>query len=115
MSLLGVKRTWADAMQMSAYDPKRTSSRAHDHPFKRVIRADTIGRSSEAALRRRDFICLVSGTAAWALVAHAQQSEGMRRIGVLMSVAADDPEGKNRFAAFDQGLQQLRWVDGRNV
>src|SRR5262245_6520115 len=39
----------------------------------------------------------------------------MRRIGVLMSVAVDDPEGKNRFAAFEQGLQQLGWVDGRNV
>jgi putative ABC transport system substrate-binding protein len=39
----------------------------------------------------------------------------MRRIGVLMSVAADDPEGKARFAAFQQGLQQLGWTDGRNV
>jgi putative tryptophan/tyrosine transport system substrate-binding protein len=66
-------------------------------------------------LRRRDFISFVSGTAAWPLVAHAQQSESMRRIGVLMSVAANDPEGKARFAAFEQGLQQLGWVDGRNV
>jgi putative ABC transport system substrate-binding protein len=39
----------------------------------------------------------------------------MRRIGVLMSVAADDPEGKARFKAFQQGLQQLGWIDGRNV
>jgi len=66
-------------------------------------------------LRRRDFICLLGGTAAWPLVVHAQQTESMRRIGVLMSVAADDPEGKARFAAFEQGLQQLGWIDGRNV
>ena len=48
-------------------------------------------------------------------VARAQQGEQMRRIGVLMSVAADDPEGKARFTAFQQGLQQLGWIDGRNV
>src|SRR5262249_36786315 len=69
----------------------------------------------EGAVRRRDFICLLSGAATWPLVAYAQQSEGVRRIGVLMSVAADDPEGKARFAAFEQGLQQLGWIDGRNV
>jgi ABC-type uncharacterized transport system substrate-binding protein len=66
-------------------------------------------------MRRRHFIILFGGAAAWPLIAHAQQSEGVRRIGVLMSVAADDPEGKARFAAFLQGLQQLGWVDGRNV
>jgi putative tryptophan/tyrosine transport system substrate-binding protein len=66
-------------------------------------------------LRRREFISLLSATVAWPLVAHAQQGEGMRRIGVLMSVAANDPEGKARFAAFEQGLEQLGWVDGRNV
>ena len=66
-------------------------------------------------MRKRDFICLLGGTAAWPLVARAQQSEGIRRIGVLMSVAANDPEGKARFAAFEQGLQQLGWVDGRNL
>jgi putative tryptophan/tyrosine transport system substrate-binding protein len=66
-------------------------------------------------LRRREFIKLLSGAAAWPLTARAQQSENVRRIGVLMSVAANDPEGKARFAAFEQGLQQLGWVDGRNV
>src|SRR5262249_18357207 len=43
------------------------------------------------------------------------QNEGLRRIGVLMSVAADDEEGKACFGAFQQGLQQLGWVEGRNV
>jgi len=53
--------------------------------------------------------------AAWPLAARAQQSERVRRIGVLMSFAAHDPEGKAQIAAFVQGLQQLGWTDGRNV
>jgi putative ABC transport system substrate-binding protein len=67
-------------------------------------------------LRRRDFITLLSGTAAvWPLVARAQQPERMRRIGVLMTQAADDPEGQARNAAFLQGLRPLGWTIGRNV
>jgi putative ABC transport system substrate-binding protein len=70
----------------------------------------------EGHMRRREFITLLGGAAAaWPLAAHAQQAERMRRIGVLMNTAADDPEGKARFAAFLQGLQQLGWTDGRNV
>ena len=52
---------------------------------------------------------------AWPLAARAQQAERMRRIGVLMPLAADDPEGQARIAAFLQGLQQLGWTVGRNV
>ena len=67
-------------------------------------------------MRRREFITLLGGAAAaWPLAARAQQPERMRRIGVLMSLAADDPEGQARLAAFLQGLQQLGWTDGRNV
>src|SRR3974390_2473216 len=66
-------------------------------------------------MRRRDFITLVGGTAAWPLAARAQQAERMRRIGVLMSRAADDPQGQARLAAFQQALQQFGWSDGRNV
>jgi ABC-type uncharacterized transport system substrate-binding protein len=67
-------------------------------------------------VNRREIIALLGGTAAaWPLEARAQQSEQMRRIGVLMSTAADDPEGKARFTAFKQGLQQLGWDDGRNA
>ena len=51
----------------------------------------------------------------WPLVARAQQSERMRRIGVLMNTAADDPESQARNAAFLQGLQELGWTVGRNV
>ena len=67
-------------------------------------------------LRRRKFITLLGTAAAsWPLAARAQQGERVRRIGVLMTTAADDPEGQARIAAFLQGLQQLGWADGRNV
>jgi putative tryptophan/tyrosine transport system substrate-binding protein len=66
-------------------------------------------------MRRRDLITLLSGAATWPLAARAQPRERMRRIGVLMSLAADDPEGQARLTAFVQGLQELGWTDGRNV
>ena len=67
-------------------------------------------------LKRRDLITLLgSAAAAWPLAARAQQPERMRRIGVLMNRAADDPQAQVRLAAFQQALQQLGWSDGRNV
>src|SRR5262245_6667192 len=67
-------------------------------------------------MRRREFITLVGSAAAtWPLAAPAQQGERMRRVGVLMSRAADDPEGQARIDAFRQGLQELGWIEGRNV
>ena len=66
-------------------------------------------------MRRREFITFLGSTAVWPLAARAQQPERIRRIGVLTSVAADDPDGRVRIAAFMQGLQQLGWTVGRNV
>src|SRR5262245_63188841 len=67
-------------------------------------------------MRRRDFITLLGGTAAgWPLAARAQQGERVRRIGVLMYLAADDTEGQARLAAFVQALKQLGWSEGRNL
>jgi putative ABC transport system substrate-binding protein len=67
-------------------------------------------------MRRRDFITLLSGAAAWPPAARAQQAgERMRRIGVLHTPAANDPDGQARNAAFLLGLQQFGWTDGRNV
>jgi putative tryptophan/tyrosine transport system substrate-binding protein len=66
-------------------------------------------------VRRRDFITLLSGAAGWPLAARAQQPDRMWRIGVLSSLAADDPETQARHAAFLQGLQEWGWTTGRNV
>src|SRR5215469_8350561 len=67
-------------------------------------------------MKRREFITLLGGAAAaWPLAARAQRREPMRRIGVLMNLAADDPESSAHLAAFLDGLQQLGWTDGRNV
>jgi putative tryptophan/tyrosine transport system substrate-binding protein len=69
-------------------------------------------------MRRREFIKVVAGSAAaatWPLAVRAQQSELVRRIGVLSSVAAEDQENIARLKAFQQRLQQLGWTDGHNV
>lgn len=61
-------------------------------------------------MRWREFITFLGGAAVWPLTAHAQQSEGMRRIGVLMLQNEDDPSAKPRVAAFVQELEKLNWV-----
>ena len=67
-------------------------------------------------MRRRDFIKVVPGSAmTWPLAARAQQSERMRRIGVLMGYPENDMEGPAFFAAFREGLQKLGWMEGRNI
>ena len=66
-------------------------------------------------MRRREFITLIGGAAAWPLTVHAQQPPRMRRIGVLTPFAADDAEGQARLTAFAQGLQQLGWTVGQTV
>jgi putative tryptophan/tyrosine transport system substrate-binding protein len=66
-------------------------------------------------MKRREFITLLGGAAAWPLAARAQQTERMRRIGVLMPVAAGDPAAQARLVAFVQGLQEQGWTVGRNV
>ena len=66
-------------------------------------------------MKRRQFITLLGGAAAWPGVVCAQQAERMRRIGVLAALSADDAQGQARLVAFVQGLQQLGWTNGRNV
>ena len=66
-------------------------------------------------MRRRQFITLLGGAAVWPFAAHAQPSDRMRRIAVLMNNAEDDPEGQARAAAFREGLQALGWTEGKNL
>jgi putative tryptophan/tyrosine transport system substrate-binding protein len=66
-------------------------------------------------MRRRQFITLIGGATTWSFAARAQQSTGMRRIGVLMNFGSDAPEGQARMAAFVLALQKLGWNEGDNV
>jgi putative ABC transport system substrate-binding protein len=66
-------------------------------------------------MRRREFITLLGGAAAWPLAARAEQAEQVRRIGVLSFSSMQDLATQARFAALQQGLQQLGWTDGHNL
>src|SRR6266542_3483770 len=64
---------------------------------------------------RREFIALLGGAAVWPLAAHGQQKEHVRRIGFLLGLAENDPEGLARITAFHQGLEALGWTETRNI
>ena len=66
-------------------------------------------------MRRREFIELLGGAAAWPVAARAQQPDRVRRIGVLMGYADNDSEAQTWVAAFREGLQRLGWAEGRNI
>ena len=66
-------------------------------------------------MRRRQFITFLSGAAAWPVAARAQRQDRTRRVGVLMALAQTDPEAQVRAQAFEAGLRDLGWVDGRNL
>ena len=68
-----------------------------------------------AAMKRREFITLLGGAAAWPLTARAQQPERMRRVGVLMAYRPSDPEMQARVQALQQELQRLGWTKGVNI
>jgi putative ABC transport system substrate-binding protein len=66
-------------------------------------------------VKRRDFITLVGGAAAWPLAARAQQGGEVRRLGVLSNIGESDPEAQSMAAALHRGLRELGWVNGRNL
>jgi ABC-type uncharacterized transport system substrate-binding protein len=70
-----------------------------------------------SGMRRREFVILLGGgaAAAWPLAARAQQSNRLRVVGVLLAMAPDDPEAQLRIKAFEAGLQELGWTEGRNL
>src|SRR5262245_61620454 len=66
-------------------------------------------------MRRREFITLLGGAAAWPLAARSKQAERMRRIGVLMGYPEGDVQAQANVTALLQGLQSLGWLEGRNI
>ena len=66
-------------------------------------------------MRRREFIAGLGSAAAWPVMAHAQQSDRVRRVGVLMGADENDPEAKARFSDFMKELAELGWTEGRNL
>jgi hypothetical protein len=66
-------------------------------------------------MRRREFIRLLGGAAAWPLAARAQQTDRVRRVGVLMGLAENDPDAKERLTAFRERLDRLGWSDGQRA
>src|SRR5215471_1205989 len=66
-------------------------------------------------MRRRQFVTLIGGAAAWPVAAGAQQREPLRRVAILVPVAKDTPGAQERYTAFLEAFEQLGWTDGRNV
>ena len=66
-------------------------------------------------MRRREFLGVLSGAAAWSFTARAQQGERVRRVGVLMHVTESDLDGQARLTAFVESLKELGWAEGRNL
>src|SRR6476660_6175078 len=66
-------------------------------------------------MRRREFITLIGSAAAWPLAARAQQTDRVRRLGVMTDTAESNPEGRARIAALRQRLHELGWTQGRNL
>jgi putative ABC transport system substrate-binding protein len=66
-------------------------------------------------VKRRQFITLLAGTAAWPLAVHAQQPERMRRVGLLVALPENDPQSQLRVKAFRRGLRDVDLVEGRNI
>src|SRR5262249_47039060 len=101
-----------------AADQVRAGYQPQDREGARPRRAADAARPRRRGdrVKRREFIMLLGGAAtAWPLAARAQQGERVRRIGALMYLAADDAESPARVAAFARGLQELGWIEGRNI
>ena len=105
---------------MSAFDPKRTFrctlTVVQTPPKYRFNTIRSAVPTREGDMRRREFIRLFSSiVAAWPLAARAQQADGARRIGVLLTRKADDPEGQKQFEALRRGLLELGWSEGKTI
>src|SRR5262249_23016979 len=83
--------------------------------YRENIRWTTGRRRRGDRMKRREFITLLGGAAAWPLAAHAQQRERMWRVGVLMTRVTDDPQSRLQVAAFQQPMQELGWTNDVNI
>src|SRR5262249_32952521 len=95
--------------------PTRYQSQNRQGPWARSPAHVARPRRRGDRVKRREFIALLGGAAAWPLAARAQQGERMRRIGVLMNKAADDSEGRSEASAFLAALQERGWTLGGNL
>ena len=66
-------------------------------------------------MRRREFITVLGGAATWSLTARAQQSDRMRRVGILMPLGESDLESRRRVVTFSQMLRQIGWIEGQTI
>src|SRR5271157_5219186 len=101
----------------SSTDQVRTGSEPQDRAGAWVEHPACISAARRRGhrVKRRELIACLGGAAMWPLAAGAQQGERVRRIGVLLSVAESDPEGKVQLSGFTLGLAELGWIDGRNL
>jgi ABC transporter substrate binding protein len=97
--------------------PKRALAAFESDPFSRALLLQYAALfGTWGPMRRREFITLLGGAAAiWPLAVRAQQPEQVRRVGVLLPLAEDNPEQMARFAGLREGLERLGWSEGRNV
>jgi putative ABC transport system substrate-binding protein len=81
-----------------------------------MVKIESQVRRGEPAMQRRDFVTMLGGAAlAWPLVAHAQQTDRMQRVSMLLGIAEGHPETQSRVKALQKGLRDLGWVEGRNI
>ena len=114
--LSGVKQTCGGSPEMCANDSKRTLALLVS--WVSFLTRRPVAKCypcSQGHMRRRSFITLLGGAAAWPIAAHAQQGERVRRIGLLTGATADDPENQTNISVFLQALQQLGWTVGQNI
>ena len=120
----GAKRTSLPHRKMSAFDPKRTSasnsccgSEACLIPYQctRMNSYDAVSRALGVGMRRREFLGVLGGAAAWPMAARAQQPDKVRRIGVLIGFAESDPVAQAYSVAIRDGLHKLGWIEGGNI
>src|SRR5206468_668705 len=112
-SKFNLRSNWRQPLPRSCASRPRLSS---FHPTSHSVPTDAHRpRRRGDRMRRRQFMALAGGAAAWPLVTRAQQPDRMRRIAVLLRVAEEDPDAQHDLEAFRKGLRDLGWTAGSNL